>query len=243
MSINTFRVNIVRHLVETAESMFFNPKLLRLYRTIFGGGLDVAIDVGVNCGQTIDLLLKVNPNCKIYGFEPNPKLFKELTTKYGKNKNIHLFQMGISAENGVMNFHENVLHSTSSLEQLDFESKYLKKKSKVLGVTPKNIVAASYPIQVVNLSDFIAEHIGNKKIDLIKIDTEGHEYNCLVGLFSNYSNLPTYIQLENHNDDMYINKREFSEIENILRSNNYQSHSKIKHMFGDFEEMIYVKSN
>jgi FkbM family methyltransferase len=238
--LRNLRINIVRQLVETAEGLFFNPKLLRLYRQLFGNRLKVAIDVGVNCGQTIDILLKVNPDCTIYGFEPNPKLFKDLQAKYAGKENIHLFRMGISAENGQKTFHENVLHSTSSLEELDYNSTYLKKKSKVLGVSPEGIIASSYTIQVIRLSDFIAEHIGSEKIDLLKIDTEGHEYYCLEGLFNgDNSNPPAYIQLESHNDDMYKGKRSFAEIEDLLGKHQYQMKEKIKHAFGDFDEIFY----
>ena len=226
-----------------AESLFFNPKLLRFYRETFGSRLNVVIDVGANLGQTIDLVMKVNPDCEVYALEPNPKLFKRLEQKYAHKKNIRLFRLGISDVNGTRHFHENVLHSTSSLEELNYESEYLKKKSKFLGVAPKKIIAGSYPIEVMKLSDFIAAHISKDHIDLVKIDTEGHEYSCLAGLFSGPGKYPQYIQFENHNDDMYKSNKSFAEIESILLQNGYALKRKIRHGFGDFDEMIYQKAD
>ena len=79
-------------------------------------------------------------------------------------------------------FYENVLHESSTFEELNMESKYLKVKSSILGVKPKNIVKDSYPVEVTTLSHFIKSK-GLKSIDILKIDTEGHEFECLEGLF------------------------------------------------------------
>jgi len=236
------RIYLIRELIELNEKMIFNLRLIKFYKRQFDRKINLVIDVGANTGQSIDIFSKLNPECKIMAFEPTPKLFEKLKEKYSGNQNIHLFQMAISDKVGEKSFHENILHSSSSFEELDMNSKYLTKKSKVLGVKPNEIIKASYPVKVTTLSDFIREHC-NQPIDILKIDTEGHEYYCLMGLFNGTVDVNIrFIQLEMHNDDMYLNTNSFSKVVELLNKNGYNIDAKLKHGFGDFDEVIFSKT-
>ena len=170
-----------------------------------------------------------------------PSYLKNYVKNTKKKLNIHLFKMGISNEVGTKTFHENVLHSTSTLENINIDSKYLHRKSAILGVKPENITKESYSINVTKLSTFIKDNCANENIDLLKIDTEGHEYSCLLGLFDNEKNVNIkYLQLESHNDDMYHNTKSFSEISDLLKENNFELAEKIKHGFGNIYEVLFV---
>ena len=93
------------------------------------------------------------------------------------------------------------------------------------------------------LSDIIIDE-NIKHIDLLKIDTEGHEYNCFLGLFDNGFKPPIrYIQIESHQDDMYKNKSKDSLIPKLLNDNGFIEINRIKHGFGDFYEIIYRNTN
>ena len=237
--IKSLRIFFVRQLIELNERFIFNKRLIRFYKSNFSKNLNVVIDVGANLGQTIDIVLKINPSCKVYAFEPNPELFKRLSSKYYKNKNIHLFQLGISDHEGIKTFYENILHSTSTLEDLNFSSIYLKKKSSVLGVSPEEIIKKTYSINVTTLSNFIMAYCATETIDILKIDTEGHEYYCLKGLFDKPHNNIKFVQLENHQDDMYANNKSFQDIRSILETNNFSMVEKIKHGFGAIDDLIF----
>jgi len=50
-----------------------------------------------------------------------------------------------------------------------------------------------------------------------------------------------YIQIEEHNEDMYLNKKSFNEIEELLSFNGYEILAKIGHGFGDFQDVIFKK--
>ena len=65
------------------------------------------------------------------------------------------------------------------------------------------MIVDTYEIPVIRLADFLNTNYTNKKIDLVKIDVEGHKYDVLQGLFplKNYVN---YIQSEEHGDDLYL---------------------------------------
>jgi FkbM family methyltransferase len=163
-----------------------------------------------------------------------------LQNKYKTNTNITIHNLGLSNVKGELIFHENVMDETSSFEELNFESKYLEKKAKVLGVAKENIIVDNYKVEVIRLSDFLKDS-PNIGFDVLKIDVEGHELQCLQGLFQEESGvLPIrFIQLESHNDDMYLNNNQHQEIENILFKNDFEKCITIKHGFGDFAEIIY----
>ena len=100
-----------------------------------------------------------------------------------------------------------------------------------------------YSVEVVKLSSFLEKNYPNDKIDVIKIDTEGHEYYCLKGLFEKSSNNIKCIQLENRNDDMYINNKTTGKLINLLNTNNFHLIKEIKHGFGGIDELFFESTN
>jgi hypothetical protein len=48
-----------------------------------------------------------------------------------------------------------------------------------------------------------------------------------------------FIQLESHNDDMYLSNNQYQDIETILNKNGFEKIAEIKHGFGDFAEIIF----
>jgi FkbM family methyltransferase len=165
---------------------------------------------------------------------------KQIQNKYKTNTNIKLHNFGVSNLKGELIFHENILDETSTFEELNLDSKYLEKKAKVLGVSKENIIVDSYKVDVIKLADFLKEN-PYKNYAVLKIDVEGHELQCLEGLFVNEKDvLPIrFIQLESHNDDMYLNNNQHKDIENILDKNGFEKIAEIKHGFGDFAELIF----
>ncbi len=155
-------------------------------------------------------------------------------------QNIRLHNFGVSNIKGELIFHENILDETSTFEELNMDSKYLEKKAKVLGVTKENIIVDNYIVNVIRLADFLKEN-PEKEYDVLKIDVEGHELQCLHGLFADEGIvLPIrFIQLESHNDDMYLSNNQHQDIETILNKNGFEKIAEIKHGFGDFAEIIF----
>lgn len=236
---NALRIWLVRKLIELNERYIFDRKLLKYYKNNLTKNPKMILDVGGNIGQSIDLFLKLNKECKIISFEPNIKLYNKLVKKYKNLPNVEIYKYGVSDTTGERTFYENVFHATSTFEELDMKSKYLETKASILGVKKEKVVKKSYTVKTISLSDFIEK---NKidSIDILKIDTEGHEYACLKGLFSKKLNCNIdNIQLELHNDDMYLKKDIEEEILKILDDKNFEVDVKIKHGFGDFHDVIF----
>ena len=237
------RIKLIQLLIEINEKIFFYPKLKSFYKNAsININSPVILDVGANKGQSIDFFKSIYPDCLIYAFEPNPRLFTALEKKYKNFKNIHLINKGVSHSKGILELKETVTDETSTFEELNYGSSYLKMKSAILGVEPKDIVLKTHLVEVIKLSDFINENKLNE-IHTIKIDTEGHELKCLIGLFSGINSFTiNYIQLESHNDDMYLQHEEEHAISDLLIKNGFLNCSEIKHGFGDFDELIYSKN-
>ena len=232
------RVKIIQTLLDIHERIFFYPKLRAFYQKQKEIHQPTILDVGANKGQSIDFFLSLFPNARIFAFEPNPVLFHKLQQKYQGNPLIHLVNKGVSNQNGQLELKETVTDETSTFEDLNFESKYLERKTKILGVNKDQLVRKSYWVDVIRLSDFIQEQ-SIKDIHILKIDTEGHEYNCLEGLFSGKVPHIDFIQLEHHNDDMYLQAKE-QRPEILLKEKGFPTYEVIGHGFGNLDEHIYA---
>jgi FkbM family methyltransferase len=234
-----FRVRLIQFLIHVNENLFFYPKLASFYKKTLQIKGPLIFDVGANKGQSIEFFLKIYPSATIYAFEPNYKLFQKLKERFSHLPNVHLINKGVSNQNGKLALKETVTDETSTFEELNYDSEYLKMKSKVLGVSPENVIVDTYEVEVITLGSFIAEY-KIEKIDVIKIDTKGHELKCLQGLFSgnNEVNLDI-LQLEYHRDDMYLNADNVSEIEPYLKAKGYPLIGTIPHGFGRFDELVF----
>lgn len=132
--------------------------------------LKVIFDVGARAD--VDYL-ELNPNAEYHLFEPNPEFFAQLKEKVGDRKNVHLNNFGLGNEAGIFGY--------SNLYQA-FEK----------GETP--IDGTQQTLEVRTLDSYIDEH-KIKRIDFLKIDTEGYDYKVLLG-GSKAIKLTHYIQYE-----------------------------------------------
>jgi FkbM family methyltransferase len=236
----SFRIKSVQFLIHHIERLFFYPKLSRYYIQKNLPSTPTIIDVGANKGQSIDFFLKLYPNATIHAFEPNPNLYAKLVKKYNAYSTVFLYNQGVSNKSGVYRFYENILDETSSFEKVNTKSIYLKKKSLILGANPESVVKKEYDVRTTSLADFFIE-LDIKFVDILKIDVEGHEGQCIEGLISMHHNfMVNFIQLEEHHDDLYNNHVLNIEIPKVLENIGLKLETKIKHPFGNFYELIYV---
>jgi FkbM family methyltransferase len=235
-----FRIKLIQKLIHINELLFFYTRLRKFYKKNLNKSQIKILDVGSNKGQSIDFFLGINKNVKIFAFEPNKTLYHYLIKKYKNHSNIVINNFGVSNISGVLDFRENILDETSTFETLNLESEYLEKKAKILGVKKENLVKDIYKVDVISLNDFLKK-FNSEYFDVLKVDVEGHELQVLQGLFSRseMNSFIRFIQIEQHNDDMYDNYSNQREIVELLSKNGYFEISKIKHGFGNFHEIIY----
>ena len=198
------------------------------------------IDVGAHQGEYMSSISKNFKIRSAYCFEPNPKVFKILETKFNINENIELINLGVSNITNKIMFNENIDSSSSSINDLNVNSKYYKNNFFLLNFLNRNEVTKKIQIQVINLNDFFVKK-KIEKIDLLKIDTEGHELQILQGL-KDKIDVVKLIHFEHHFDDMIIKNYTLSNIHDLLTQNGFRKIFKIKMKFRKSFEYLYFKN-
>ena len=234
---------MIKYLTNTALfffDFFHKIKIIKFLKKLRITDINIFFDVGAHRGESINFFskhLKIN---KIYSFEASLKNFKNLTKKYNNKKNIFLENIALSSDISEKEFNQCDESSSSTFSQINKKSKYLEKKMKYLNIDNSEIFFKTIKITTNTLDNYIDEKEINI-IDLIKIDTEGHEYEILKGLKKNLCNVKTII-FEHHYDNMLKKNYTFSDINQYLLNNSFKKIFKIKMPFRKSFEYIYINS-
>lgn len=201
------------------------------------------LDVGAHKGETIDLFYQNFNINKIFAFEANSDIFKELESEIIKKnyqKKITLFNIGLGSKEDIK--YLNVLNdsSSSTFNDIDQETKYFKKKEKILSFLKSGeaIFQDKLKTKILPLSSF-KEPQSITSIDILKIDTEGYELNILKGLSQDHLKKIKYIYFEHHYDLMIKKNYTYREIKNFLNKNNFYLSIKLKMNLRKTFEYIY----
>lgn len=219
-------------------------KIINFFKKKLSSNLITVIDIGAHKGETIDLFIKNLNTEKIYSFEPNPELFKYLTKKYFNLNKIKLFNLGVgkSSENKELNIFKD--SSSSTLNTINENSDYFKRKKKFLSLflLGNKFLKKKQIVKIINLSQFISDE-NIKKIDILKIDTEGYEFHIIDGIDNLDFDMVKFIYFEHHYDLMLNKGYKFSDINKILKKNNFEKKYKIRMRYRKSFEYIYEKKN
>jgi FkbM family methyltransferase len=134
-------------------------------RSVKGSAPLVLFDVGANGGDYLQAAFAVlGKDVRAYSFEPQSSSFQELQSHFGDDSRAVLIHAALGKEIGTANLFFSVDGaSTASLHQ---------------GATP--IEAQSESVMITTI-DHVCREQGVDRIDLLKIDTEGHEMEVLFG--------------------------------------------------------------
>jgi len=149
-----YKISGEKHLLKLVFKQFSNP---------------VVFDIGANRGTYTLECLKINPNCKIYSFEPHPENFNILKKQANKHKFIPV-NLGVSSENK-----EFILYGSEKDDEGVFSSFHSEVLNDIYKEKP-----LEYKVQAIKVEDFIKEK-GIDHVNLMKIDTEGHNLEVLKG--------------------------------------------------------------
>ena len=202
------------------------------------------IDVGAHKGESINLFLSNFKTKTIYSFEASPTTFKILLDKidYFRNKfkssKIIIEKYAIGAVKKKVLLKQLKESSSSTIRNLNENSKYFKKKLFFLQGDKKDPFFKEIEVEQITLSDYLMKHyIGN--VDLLKIDTEGYEFEVLIGAKDVLSKI-SIVLFEHHYDDMITKNYKFSDIHNLLLTNQFTQLYKSKMPFRKTFEYIYL---
>ncbi len=135
-------------------------KLARRAETIF--------DIGANIGLYSLLASAANPHAAIHAFEPTPEIVETLLENIRLNdaRNISVNPLGISHYSGKA-FLQRFMGGEDIYDGMNF-------------ISTEKSAEVNLPIDVVAIDDYCRQN-GAARIDLMKMDIEGGEYNALLG--------------------------------------------------------------
>jgi len=151
------------------------------------------LDCGANIGLASIELSRNYPNSKIIAFEPDPEIFEVLKKNTKKISNIKINNCAIWTSAGETEFNSSPSDAGSMSAQTE-NSKKIK-------------------VRTEDIKKYLDE-----KIDFLKIDIEGAEYEVIKAAENKLHNVYN-IFVEYHCDDLKNNK--FAEMVNILSKNNF----------------------
>jgi FkbM family methyltransferase len=139
-----------------------------LKRYLAGKKGPVVLDVGANLGNYSMEVKRINNDAIIFAFEPHPITFQKL--KKLADNNFKVYNLGCGKDKGKLKFYDYIDQEGSSHASIykDVIEKIHKRKSK------------EYEVEIITVDDFIEQN-SLQKVDLLKIDTEGNEYNVVIG--------------------------------------------------------------
>jgi len=206
------------------------------------GRIQTLIDVGAHHGESIRFFKKNFSINKIYAFEPSIDNFKILKEKVKDVKNIKFFNTAVGNKKGLINFTNHYDSESSTIVKINQKSNYYKRKNFYLDFFNKNknmIKNTKVKIDslenIINIDEF-------EVIDLIKIDTEGYDFNVIKGLGSLITKV-RFIYFEHHFHDMLLKDYKFNDVDTFLKSKNFKKVLKTKMFFRKTFEYIYKNNS
>jgi FkbM family methyltransferase len=204
--------------------------------------IDSIIDVGAHHGESIRLFLKNFKILNIYAFEPHPESFRNLTlnTEYllkKKKVNYKSYNLGLGSSDQKQYLNISLETSSSTINSINNKSNYYQKKIKFLGEANRDFFHKKEEITITTLDKAMLDK-NCTTIDLIKIDTEGYEYEVLKGSVEVLKKTKL-ILFEHHYDNMIIKNYTFKQINYFLIQNSFKKVFKAKMPFRKTFDYIY----
>lgn len=231
-------INFLRYFINLID-FSFQKKIINFFKKNLNENL-IFFDVGSHHGETVELFEKNLDIKEFHCFEPSQENFKILTKNILKKNfynKVNLNNYGLGKSHGVFDLNFTKETSSSTINTFNKRSKYLSKKLNILNISD---LSEYYKKEKINIKTLDEYFVRNKisKIDILKIDTEGFEFNVLKGFIENIANTK-FIYFEHHFDDMIIKDYKLSDIHSFLKKNNFQKKFKVKMNFRKSFEYIY----
>tara|TARA_Y100000590_G_scaffold464334_1_gene633517 strand:+ start:123 stop:857 length:735 start_codon:yes stop_codon:yes gene_type:complete len=216
--------------------------IYRNLQKIFGKKIDIVFDIGGHKGETSLDLLKRFEIKKIFIFEPVLESFEKMSSnlkKYEKRCQIKKFNFALGGQTKEILINKTAESSSSTINQINIQSEYYKRKNKILKFFFKNKdFQSKEKIKIKKTSDFFQEN-SILEIDLMKIDTEGYEYFILEDLNDKIKKIKA-VYFEHHYDFMIVKNYTFSEMHSLLTKNGFIKFYKSRMPLRKTFDYIYI---
>ena len=221
---------------------FNKKKVLDFLRKKVKKNIFLLIDVGAHHGESIKLFTKYFEIKKILAFEPSEENYLILKNKTKNFNNLKLYNIALGDYIGVANFKQHYDSESSTITEINENSNYYKKKNNLLNFFNFKETNFSWTKVKINRLDKILNNDKIKNVDLLKIDTEGHDLHVIKGLGKNIKNI-NVLYFEHHFHDMLKKNYTLSDVHHYLKENNFKKAFKNKMFFRKTFEYIYINNN
>jgi FkbM family methyltransferase len=217
------RIRVVLFLLRMHEKLF-HPSFEDVFTKLFLRTKPedmVIFDVGAHRGESIKAFNQLFCRAQIHAFEPDAENYSILCADWGEAGNVHLNNVGVGNENGEREFYHHLLTTTSTFKQINTDSDWVKLKSKLLDVSPMDLINKSSKIQVLKLDDY-ADTCSIEHISILKFDTEGFELECIEGCNEILTDKRAdVIQIEGNDSDAYQQSTPYSRLVELIEGYGY----------------------
>jgi FkbM family methyltransferase len=129
----------------------------------------VLFDIGANHGAYAQFLAKLAPNARIFAFEPHPTTFGLLNAHMKPLPGVQSINRAVADKIGQLKLYDFRLEDGSTQASLS---------ESAVALYSSDII--EHTVECTTIDAFMAEY-GLDHIDLLKIDTEGHDLSVLMG--------------------------------------------------------------
>ena len=203
----------------------------RIVKFIGNKNIRIVLDIGAHKGEFLNHIKKIKSIRKVYSLEPQKMIFNELLKEID-NKKFFAYNIAISNNNGKQKMQINDFSMTSTLSKLNEKSKYYKIKNLIIGNKKKK-----FEFIKTEKLDFFTKKRKLKNIDLLKIDTEGHELNVVNSGLKTLKKTK-YLLVEFRQNDLYLNYSS-SLLHKMITKNNFELVKNFKFPMFSMEDRLY----
>tara|TARA_A100001388_G_scaffold214712_1_gene165197 strand:- start:28 stop:753 length:726 start_codon:yes stop_codon:yes gene_type:complete len=176
--------------------------------------INKVIDVGAYTGTYVQALRRFGYKGKIISFEPVKKSHEILLKNASRDKNWIVYEkIALGSKKSKVKINISKKSDSSSI---------LKIKERHIRLEPNSKIISQEEVKLDKLDNILKNLIYKKDNCLLKIDTQGYEYEVLQGAKKNLKKFKL-IQLELSLVELYSKQKKIEKIINFLKKNNFET--------------------
>lgn len=198
---------------------------------LFSPPKNILVDVGASGFPNSAFGYTNSKTNEIHLFDPHPDFYSELKSRYGHLENFHIYNLALSNQTGTLDFYMTKKQNCSSL---------LEPNPNHPSVQTRTGLNQYIKTQVqVDTFDNVLGHL--PRIDYLKLDTQGNEYEILEGAVNTLPRVKR-IKCEVEFSSVYKDQKLANDIVEFLKQFNFK-HDKTIDVRKTHADYIFVNQN